>query len=86
MAVENHKDVYVKLVLPGDLREEDFQKALEIIAAVDKKVLLVLQPVTPMNGVPGIEPGKVLELQEAALAVLDNVRVIPQTHRMMDQL
>ncbi len=86
VAVKNHKDVYVKLVLPGDLREEDFQKAIEIIADVDKRVLLVLQPVTPMNGVPGIEPGKVLELQEAALAVLDNVRVIPQTHRMMDQL
>lgn len=86
LAVKNHKDVYVKMVLPGDLQEGDFKKALDIVAAVDKNVLLVLQPVTPMNGVPGIDPGRVLELQESALAVLDNVRVIPQTHRMMDQL
>lgn len=86
LAVENHKDVYAKLVLPGDLLEDDFQRALEVIASVDKGTMLVLQPVTPMNGVPPIEPGRVLELQQMALARLADVRVIPQTHRMMDQL
>ena len=86
LAVDNHKDVYAKLVLPGDLVEEDFQKAVEVIASVDDNTLLILQPVTPMNGVPPIEPGRVLELQQMALERLKDVRVIPQTHRMMDQL
>lgn len=86
LAVENGKDVYVKLVVTGDLRQEDFQKAVELIAAVNENVLLILQPVTPVHGVPGIAPGKVLQLQEEALRALRDVRVIPQTHRMMDQL
>lgn len=86
LAVDNHKDVYAKLVLPGDLVEEDFQKAVEVISSVDDNTLLILQPVTPMNGVPPIEPGRVLELQQMALERLKDVRVIPQTHRMMDQL
>lgn len=86
LAVKHQKDVYAKLVLPGDLVEEDFLRAVEVIAAVDANTLLILQPVTPMNGVPPIEPGRVLELQQMALEQLTDVRVIPQTHRMMDQL
>ena len=62
------------------------KEVVEVIAAVEPSVLLILQPVTPMNGVPGAEPGYMLELQQRALARLSDVRVIPQTHRMMDQL
>lgn len=86
LAVEAGKDIYVKLVISGDVAEADFDRAAELIAAVDPSVLLVLQPVTPVNGVPAAEPGYVLELQERALARLSDVRVIPQTHKMMDQL
>lgn len=86
LAVENKKDVYVKLVLSGDIIEDDFDKAVELVAEIDKNTLLILQPVTPMNGVQPIEPAQVLELQERALKKLNDVRVIPQTHRMMDQL
>ena len=39
-----------------------------------------------MNGVPAISPDMVLELQQIALESLKDVRVIPQTHRMMGQL
>ena len=86
LAAAHNKDVYVKLVLPGDLSEKDFEKAVDVVASADKDILLILQPVTPMNGVPGIDPERVLELQAKALAKLKDVRVIPQTHRMMDQL
>lgn len=86
LAHDNSKDIYVKIVLPGDLIEADFDKAVELIASVNEDILLILQPVTPMNGVPGIGPDRVLELQERALTKLRDVRVIPQTHRMMDQL
>ena len=86
LAVEAGKDVYVKLVIPGNLAEEDFDRAVRLIADVESSVLLVLQPVTPVNGVPAAEPGMVLELQQRALKLLSDVRVIPQTHRMMNQL
>lgn len=80
------KDVYVKLVVPGDIREEDFKRAVDLVAEIDDSILFILQPVTPMNGVPAADPGYVLELQQQALSKLQDVRVIPQTHRMMNQL
>lgn len=80
------KDVYVKLVIPGDINEDDFHKAVDLVAGIDDSILLILQPVTPMNGVLGADPGLMLELQQLALEKLKDVRIIPQTHRMMDQL
>ncbi|MGM9539186.1 7-carboxy-7-deazaguanine synthase QueE [Anaerovibrio sp.] len=86
LALEAGKDVYVKLVIPGNLVEADFDRAVKLVADVEPSVLLVLQPVTPVNGVPAAEPEMVLELQQRALSALSDVRVIPQTHRMMNQL
>lgn len=84
--IAREKDVYVKLVVPGDLILYDFQRAVDMIADVDNNILLVLQPVTPMKGVPAADPVLLLELQKLALQKLHDVRVIPQTHRMMGQL
>ena len=53
---------------------------------VDSNILLILQPVTPLNGVEAARPEQMLELQQQALESLNDVRIIPQTHRMMDQL
>lgn len=86
LAVKAHKDIYVKLVIPGNLVLEEFDQAVAMVAAVDRDTLLILQPVTPVNGVPPVDPGRMLELQSRALGELRDVRVIPQTHRMMDQL
>ena len=47
---------------------------------------LILQPVTPFGGCEAIAPARVLALQAAAAQQLRDVRVIPQTHRMMQQL
>ena len=47
---------------------------------------LILQPVTPFGGCEAIAPARVLALQAAAARQLRDVRVIPQTHRMMQQL
>lgn len=86
LQIAKDKDMYVKLVVPGDLVLYDFQRAVDIIAEVDADILLILQPVTPMNGVPAVKPDMMLQLQQLALQKLKDVRIIPQTHRMMDQL
>lgn len=86
MEIARKKDAYVKLVVSGDIHMGDFQRALELVAEADPGILLILQPVTPLNGVKGALPEQMLELQQQALGVLGDVRIIPQTHRMMDQL
>ena len=86
LQIASGKDVYVKIVVSDESTTEDFDKALDIIKNVDDNILLVLQPITPMGGLHEAKPQKMLDWQSHALTVLKNVRVIPQTHKMMNQL
>ena len=74
------KDFYVKIVMTGSTTLAEFEEALAILEPED---MLILQPVTPTNSVPPIPARKILELQALALRKIKNVRVIPQTHRML---
>lgn len=86
IAVQAQKDIYVKIVISAESTPADFDKALSIIEAVDPATLLVLQPITPMGGLHPAAPQKLLDWQSRAMQRLRDVRVIPQTHRMMNVL
>ena len=86
LRIASDKDVYVKIVVSAESDEEEFKKALAIIKQVNENILLVLQPITPIGGLHEAPPAKMLEWQTLAMKVLPNVRVIPQTHKMMNQL
>jgi organic radical activating enzyme len=48
---------------------------------------IYLQPVTPFAEVGSApSPSQVLDLQERALRLHPRVRVVPQTHKLIDQL
>ena len=80
------KDLYVKIVVTGDTTAEEFLAAVDLISRVDEKILLILQPVTPIKSVSAISAEKILSFQAAALKKLKNVRVIPQTHKFINVL
>ncbi|MDR3592369.1 MAG: 7-carboxy-7-deazaguanine synthase QueE [Negativicutes bacterium] len=80
------REIFVKIVVTGQTEKKEFRRAMEIVAAVDAAIPVVIQPVSPVNFVRGIAPEAVLKLQAEALAVLSDVRVIPQTHKFMGQL
>ncbi len=86
LEIAAEKDVYVKLVLSDETTEDEFRHAVELVREVSPEILLILQPVTPFGGCRGISPERMLEAQAYGLKKLLDVRVIPQTHRMMDQL
>jgi len=86
LALARKKEVFVKLVCSEATAEADFLRAVELIAAEDKNVPLILQPVTSAGGCKAPSPEKLLFWQEAALRRLDDVRVIPQIHKFMNQL
>jgi organic radical activating enzyme len=80
------KEVFVKLVITDDTPETEIARAARLIKSVDPGIPMILQPVT--RGVDGPEPpnpSKVLEAQELAARVLDDVRVIPQVHKLIGQ-
>ena len=79
-------DVYVKVVVAAETRAEDVEHAAHLVADIAPATRLILQPVTPYGGCTAPTPARLLELQRIALRHLSDVRIIPQTHRMMDLL
>ena len=80
------KDVYVEDVVAAETLAEDVERAAHLVAEIAPATLLILQPVTPYGGCTAPTPAGLLELQRIALCHISDVRIIPQTHRMMDLL
>ncbi len=80
LAASRGKECFVKAVVTRDTSRNDIVAAAALIADVDPSMLFVLQPAAG-NAAPA--PDMLLALQEEALAVLGDVRVIPQAHTML---
>ncbi|SDD42502.1 7-carboxy-7-deazaguanine synthase QueE [Sporomusa acidovorans] len=80
------KNVFVKIVVTGKSQQTELQQAFELVASVDHHIPVILQPVTPVNGCEAVLPDVLLFYQEKALTLLNDVRVIPQTHKFMGYL
>lgn len=68
---------YAKSVVTRETGVEDIMTAAALLAASDRTILYVLQPAT---GPLAPETTSLLDHQAAALALLDDVRIIPQVH------
>ncbi len=90
VCAENHCAVFVKMIVSKDTALADLEQAAQIIRSVDSQIPLFLQPITPLEQphskatiVPN--PHQILQWQQLLKQVLTIVRVIPQTHKMIDQ-
>jgi 7-carboxy-7-deazaguanine synthase len=76
--------VYGKLVITPATTEAELDAVVDTLCAVDPAIPLILQPVTPFGYEPrGVEPARMIALHARASRRLAEVRVIPQTHKMM---
>jgi len=82
LEVARQKEVFVKAVVGEETENEEIETAAGLINEVSPCTTLVLQPVNLLNGVQGINPARVLELQKIALKKIRDVRIIPQTHKI----
>ena len=80
------KDVYVKIVVGGDVSCTELDQAFALVSGEDPRIPVILQPVTPFDGVTAPASKFLLQAQRQALKVLRHVRVIPQTHVLMGQM
>ncbi|MEM9135789.1 MAG: 7-carboxy-7-deazaguanine synthase QueE [Cyanobacteria bacterium P01_F01_bin.42] len=89
-------DIFCKLIISNRTTIEDLQTAAEVIASVDNAIACFLQPMTPVGRKTHEErleqglatapsPDQVLDWQVLMKRSLRDVRVIPQTHKMIDQ-
>ena len=84
--VAKEKDLYIKLVVADETTEDEFRKAIDLVAETAPETLFIIQPVTPYGGCQAASPEKILICQNYALTKLKDVRVIPQTHKMIGQI
>jgi organic radical activating enzyme len=84
LEVARASGVYGKLVVTPSTTESELDAVVAALRDVDRSIPLVLQPVTPCGSEPrGVTPERVIALHARASRVLADVRVIPQTHKLM---
>ncbi|MGH0034694.1 MAG: 7-carboxy-7-deazaguanine synthase QueE [Myxococcota bacterium] len=80
-------EVNVKLVLTRASRDDEIDEVVRRIAGIDPAVPLILQPVTPFGAVvESVLPERLLGWQRRAEQTLADVRIIPQTHKLVGVL
>jgi organic radical activating enzyme len=81
------KEVFVKMVFTRETKAKEAMDAVALIAEVDERIPLVLQPVTPHGPVKHRpHPDQILAFQTIAKRKLKAVRVIPQVHKILGSL
>jgi 7-carboxy-7-deazaguanine synthase len=90
LCVQQKCPVFVKIIVSRDTTLAELEKAAQIVRSVDSQLPLFLQPVTPLEqphskAPVAPEPSQILQWQHFLKQFLTIVRVIPQTHKMIDQ-
>ena len=86
-------ELFVKVIVSSETDIAELHQAAELVANVSPKIPLFLQPVTPLDRIQKSEqvilaptPAQVLTWQAQIKQLLKHVRVVPQTHKMLNQL
>ncbi|NQT29145.1 MAG: 7-carboxy-7-deazaguanine synthase QueE [Candidatus Saganbacteria bacterium] len=78
------KELFVKMVFTRETKVSEMVEAISLIANLDDKIPLVLQPVTPHGPIKHRpNPEQILAFQTMAARKLKWVRVIPQVHKIL---
>jgi len=75
------KKLFVKAVVTRDTTRDDILTAASVIEKFERTIPLVLQPAA---GPLAPEPMMLIRYQNLALGSIDEVRVIPQAHKMLN--
>lgn len=79
-------ELYVKIVVSSSTLAEEVVAAVRTVGEADRRIPVVLQPVTEHGGVRPPAPDQVLAWQSLCAEHVDDVRVIPQCHKILGQL
>lgn len=76
--------LFVKMVVTPSTVDEELDQGVALMAAADRRIPLVLQPVTPHGPVQAAPaPAQLRRWLQRARTRLDDVRVIPQIHPLL---
>jgi 7-carboxy-7-deazaguanine synthase len=75
------KMAYIKVVVTRDTKVDDILTVCKIIAQFDRSAMLVVQPA---SGPLAPESSMLMDYQQTALRIIEDVRVIPQVHKILN--
>jgi organic radical activating enzyme len=85
-----HLEVFVKIIVSQKTDPIELERSALLVAAVSPEIPVFLQPVTPIESsqtpVLAPFPHQVLNWQALMKQFVKHVRVVPQTHKMLNQL
>lgn len=87
---DSQTEVFVKIIISSQTDVAELEKAANLVSAVSPEILIYLQPVTPLEvsekPMFAPSPEQVLTWQALMKKWIKQVRVVPQTHKMLQQL
>jgi 7-carboxy-7-deazaguanine synthase len=85
-------NVFVKIIISQTTNPIELQQAAQLVAGISDRIIIFLQPMTALTqphtnpDLTAPTPAQVLDWQALMKADLPQIRVIPQTHKMLGQL
>ena len=82
-------EVFVKIIISDRTNPSELEEAGKLVSSVNPTIPVFLQPVTPIAGkelLVAPRPDRVLAWQALMKRFVKQVRVVPQTHKMIGQL
>ena len=85
LKISVQKETFIKMICSKEIDVVEFQELCDMIAGVDKKVPLILQPVS--TEIEGHEDPGLMRLlsglQTLASGTLESVRIVPRLHKIL---
>ncbi|MFH1874174.1 MAG: 7-carboxy-7-deazaguanine synthase QueE [Pseudomonadota bacterium] len=82
IALIHHKDIYVKIVVCPQTKDQDLQEAIRLISRTNRHIPVIIQPASPtLTFHETVSPTQLDSLNRLFSAYLPNVQVIPQMHK-----
>ena len=81
LKIAKQKDVFIKIVLTGDTLKKDLERAAVLVADIAPETVIILQPSTFDFSEPYMT--KCRAYQKNCLKYLDDVRIVPQMHKLI---
>jgi organic radical activating enzyme len=76
-------ETFVKLIVTETVDPEEFLEAVNLVASSGLKPVVTIQPVTSRRGEAQVAASLLLKLQQSALEILPDVRIIPRVHQLL---
>jgi len=86
LQMARHKQLYVKMAIDESTELEEVERAAEVVQKIVGEAPVFLQPVSDAAGAPSISYRHIMELYEVCAKYAEDVRVMPQVHKMIGSL